>query len=84
MFAASRSSGVLVAASRSASGTSDRLTTKSGSVMSACAGSNEGADVDGIATGLSAVMSPSAVAVFGEPIVLCANILDADSALLGR
>ena len=84
VFAASKSSGVLVAAGRSDSGTSDRLTTKSGNVMSACAGSKEGADVDGTATGASAVMSPSAIAVLGGPIILCADILDADGALLGR
>ena len=52
--------------------------------MSACAGSDEGVDIDGIANGLSTVISPSVVVVFREPIVLCADILDADGALLDQ
>ena len=52
--------------------------------MSACTGADEAADVDGIANGLSTVTSPSIVAVFGESFVLFADILDAESALLGR
>ena len=85
VFAASRSPTVLVAAGiwRSALGTSEWLTTKSGSVMSACTGSDEAADVDGVANGVSMVTSPSIVVVFRESFVLFADILDADSALLG-
>ena len=49
--------------------------------MSACTGSDEAEDVNGIANGILTVKSPSVVLVFGEPFVLCA---DADGALLGR
>ena len=52
--------------------------------MSACTGTDDAADVDGIANGLSMVTSPSNVAVFGESFVLFADIFDADGALLGR
>ena len=52
--------------------------------MSACTGTDDAADVDGIANDLSTVTHPSNVAVFGESFVLFADILDADGALLGQ
>ena len=52
-------------------------------MFSVCAGPDKDADIDGTAGGVLTVTSPSVDVVFGEPILLCADILDAEGTLLG-